>query len=343
MPVVTSSTTARCSPSSRAHTLIPRTSHRLQENPAVKKPETLGDTRRAPLPQPLTPPTETSGAPKNASTWRPQDSPEAFGGLLRDLEEGYVKRVAFVIPPGPVWPLPAYELALMTSREVWSMGINDTQITVITPEAIPLARFGSAAAIALREELKAAAVRLDAATTPRVNRDHDLKIVLQPTVDALQVDRVIALPGLQGPRIPGSTQDKDGFIPVNYVSRMRDSTDIWAAGDAIAYPIKFGGLATQQADMIAADIAARVGARPTPTPAGLHLQGMLITGAAPRPLAANAPAIVARAPLWQPADKIYDKYLTPYLHATDPTLTADPPTRGVEVNETLPGLEHDER
>lgn len=95
--------------------------------------------------------------------------------------------------------------------------------------------------------------------------------------------------------------------------------------------------------MIAADIAARVGARPTPTPAGLHLQGMLITGAAPRPLAANAPAIVARAPLWQPADKIYGKYLTPYLHATDPTLTADPPTRRVEVNETLPGLEHDER
>lgn len=152
-------------------------------------------------------------AVENASTWRPQDSPEAFGGLLRDLEEGYVKRVAFVIPPGPVWPLPAYELALMTSREVWSMGINDAQITVITPEAIPLARFGSAAA-----------------TTARVNRDHDLKIVLQPTVDELQVDRVIALPGLQGPRIPGSTQDEDGFIPVNYVSRMRDSTDIWAAG-----------------------------------------------------------------------------------------------------------------
>jgi hypothetical protein len=65
-------------------------------------------------------------------------------------------------------------------------------------------------------------------------------------LDELEVDRVIALPGLHGPRIPGSTQDTDGFIPVNHASRMRDSTDIWAAGDAIAYPIAFGGLATNR-------------------------------------------------------------------------------------------------
>jgi hypothetical protein len=77
--------------------------------------------------------------------------------------------------------------------------------------------------------------------------------------------------------------------------------------------------------MIAADIAARVGARQTPTPAGLRLQGMLMTGAAPRPLATNAPATAARGSLWQPADKVYGKYLTPYLHATNPPRS--PPTR----------------
>jgi hypothetical protein len=67
---------------------------------------------------------------------------------------------------------------------------------------------------------------------------------------------------------------------------------------------------------------------------------MLMTGAAPRPLGANAPATAARGSLWQPADKVFGKYLTPYLHATDPTLTADLPTRRAEVNETLPGPEH---
>src|SRR5664279_3249991 len=36
------------------------------ENPAIKKPETLGGARRAPIPQPFTPPTETSGAPLSA-------------------------------------------------------------------------------------------------------------------------------------------------------------------------------------------------------------------------------------------------------------------------------------
>src|SRR3954465_4488459 len=43
----TSSTTVRRSPSSRAHTLMPRTSFRLPKIPALKKPETLGAARRA--------------------------------------------------------------------------------------------------------------------------------------------------------------------------------------------------------------------------------------------------------------------------------------------------------
>ena len=50
-----------------------------------------------------------------ATTWTPERDPEVFGGLLRDLEEGYTKRVAFIVPPGNTWPLPAYELALMTA------------------------------------------------------------------------------------------------------------------------------------------------------------------------------------------------------------------------------------
>jgi len=37
------------------------------------------------------------------------------GGLLRDVEDGYTKRLAVVIPAGPVWPLRGYELALLIS------------------------------------------------------------------------------------------------------------------------------------------------------------------------------------------------------------------------------------
>src|SRR5689334_10229055 len=48
----------------------------------------------------------------HAMTWTPESDAEVYGGLLRDLEEGYSRSVAFVVPLGVAWPLPAYELAL---------------------------------------------------------------------------------------------------------------------------------------------------------------------------------------------------------------------------------------
>ena len=63
-----------------------------------------------------------------ASTWWPGGDPDAFGGLLRDVEEGYAKRLAFVVPAGAVWPLPAYELALMTAGEARAMGHDDVEV-----------------------------------------------------------------------------------------------------------------------------------------------------------------------------------------------------------------------
>ena len=39
---------------------------------------------------------------------------EAYHGLVQDLEEGYTRSVALIIPEGPAWLLPAYEFALMT-------------------------------------------------------------------------------------------------------------------------------------------------------------------------------------------------------------------------------------
>jgi hypothetical protein len=59
----TSSMTVRRSPSSRAHTLMPRTSFRLPKIPALKKPETLGAARRAHPYTAFTSPTETTRAP----------------------------------------------------------------------------------------------------------------------------------------------------------------------------------------------------------------------------------------------------------------------------------------
>ena len=70
---------------------------------------------------------------RHVLTWTPETDAELFGGLLRDLDEGYLKRVAFVVPPGVAWALPAYELALMTAWQAWGMGHDDVQVTLYTP------------------------------------------------------------------------------------------------------------------------------------------------------------------------------------------------------------------
>src|SRR5688572_16896969 len=36
-------------------------------------------------------------------TWTPEQDQDVFGGLLADLEEGYAKRVAFVVPREVAW------------------------------------------------------------------------------------------------------------------------------------------------------------------------------------------------------------------------------------------------
>src|SRR3954451_14224909 len=69
-------------------------------------------------------------AVEHSLTWTPDSDPEELGGLLRDLEDGYGRRVAFVIPGGAAWALPAYELALMTAREAWSMGRDDVELMI---------------------------------------------------------------------------------------------------------------------------------------------------------------------------------------------------------------------
>jgi sulfide:quinone oxidoreductase len=59
---------------------------------------------------------------------------EQLHGLIQDIEGGYVGSVAFVAPSPMPWPLPIYELALMTAARADDMGI-EISITIVTPEA----------------------------------------------------------------------------------------------------------------------------------------------------------------------------------------------------------------
>ncbi|MFL5852296.1 MAG: NAD(P)/FAD-dependent oxidoreductase [Solirubrobacteraceae bacterium] len=271
-------------------------------------------------------------AVERALTWWPEGDPEAFGGLLRDIEEGYSKRIAFVVPPRVAWALPAYELALMTARQVRSMGADGVELTLITPEDGPLAIFGSQATQAVAEELDAAGVRV--ITGAYVEAAEPGHIELQPGARRLEVERVVALPRPVGPRVAGVPADAEGFIPIDGHARVIGVERVWAAGDGANFPIKQGGLAAQQAYAAASDIAALAGAAIDPEPFRPVLRGLLMTGDKSRFMSSDVAGgggegQAAEYRLWWPPVKIAGRYLAPYLAARDPDLAVEPTAGGV--------------
>jgi sulfide:quinone oxidoreductase len=234
----------------------------------------------------------------HATTFSPSD-PDVLSGLLRDLEEGYSSSVAFVIPPGPVWPFPAYELALLTAREARSMG-EEVRILVVTPEARPLAAFGEAVSAAVEATL----------------REHGVELVTNTDADlsSLGVERVVALPRLEGRQIEGLPQDANGFIAVDEHCAVRGVPGVYAAGDGADFPVKLGGLAAEMADAAAEHIAARAGADIEPQPFVPVLRGKLLTGGAPRSLRGSDEASdAADHILWWPPAKVAARHLAPVL------------------------------
>jgi sulfide:quinone oxidoreductase len=213
---------------------------------------------------------------RRALSFDATEAPLALTGILADLEGGWSKRVAFVVPPGATWSLPIYELALMTQRQAWGMGFDDIAVTIVTPESAPLAIFGPRASDAVAELLVQR--RIEVVTSTYAHEDEDERIVLTPGDRRLDVERIVALPVPEGPHIPGLPADENGFIPIDEHSRVRGLDGVYAAGDGASFPIKQGGIATQEADAAAEHIAARAGADIDPRPFEPILRGMLLTG-----------------------------------------------------------------
>ena len=250
---------------------------------------------------------------RNAITFGAEGARELLSGLLSDLELGYVKRIAFVVPSTVAWSLPLYELAIMTARDVWSAGISGVEISFVTPEDRPLEAFGPQAATMLGELLEEEGVEFVGSTRAEVG--HGFVMAGDRRID---VSRTVALPVPLGPAIAGLPADEGGFIPVDEHGRVEGVDDVYAAGDATTFPIKQGGLAAQQAVAAAESILARHGADLDPQPYRPVLRGMLMTGGRGRWLRAPAGATpgheeVAMRALWWPPSKIATRYLAPYL------------------------------
>jgi sulfide:quinone oxidoreductase len=94
-----------------------------------------------------------------------------------------------------------------------------------------------------------------------------------------------------------------------------------------AFPVKQGGIASQQADAAAEWIAALAGVEIEPRPFRPVLRGLLLTGLSPRFLRSDVldgSSEVDMEPLWWPPGKIAGRYLAPFL-AEHFGLSAEPP------------------
>jgi sulfide:quinone oxidoreductase len=274
-------------------------------------------------------------------TWDDRSDVDTLGGLLRDLEEGYSKRLAIVVPPGPGWPLPAYELALLIAGQARGMGV-EPEITLVTPEQAPLAIFGSRAVEVVAEELERAGVRVELGAYASVDPGPPRSLVLRPSGRKLEIERVLSLPRLRGRAPNGIPADPDGFVTVDAYGRVVGAEGVWAAGDGIAFPVKFGGLAAQQADAAAADIATLAGAIVDRKPFRPVLRGRLLTSRGPRYLRYDAAGgggegEATTHTLWWPPGKVAGRWLAPWLAAQDDEAVADhlPHSGGLAVQTDL--------
>ena len=259
-----------------------------------------------------------------ALTFQGPEDVGRFGQLVKQVESEAVERVAFAVPAGVSWPLPLYELTLLTARCARSAA-SSTEITFVTPERGPLTLFGTSASNLARGLLENEGVRLALERHPMRFTDGNLELAGGET---MAVDAVVSLPRLRGPSLTGLSQDRDGFLEVDDRGRVTGAPGVFAAGDVTAFPVKQGGIATQQADVVAETIASEAGAAVQPTPLDPVVRALLLTGDRPAYVRAalgghhGDPGVVDWEPLWWPPAKVAGLHLAPFLAAQMDLVTA---------------------
>jgi sulfide:quinone oxidoreductase len=237
--------------------------------------------------------------------------------LLHQLRAGRLNRLAFVKPAGPSWPMPLYDLALLTAADCAAHGHSEVELTLVTPEEEPLGIFGGPASAAIRGLLEESRIGLQTSSYGVLR--HRGWLDVSPGERRLPVDRIVTLPRLVGPRLRGIACGRDGFLHTDAHGRLARLDGVFAAGDVTAFPIKQGGLAAQQADAVAEAIAAAVGVDIDPQPFRPVLRGVLLTGGLARYLRADIRggagdnSMIASEALWWPPNKLSGRYLAPYL------------------------------
>jgi len=241
------------------------------------------------------------------------------GEVVARLRAGRLRSLVFTMPGGQSWALPLYELALLGASELAKSGGARTRLTVVTPEDAPLELFGRRAGEQMSSLLEQRGIDVVAGAHPVSFEEGRLRVAPGEEIAA---DAVVSLPRLEGRRVAGVPHDADGFVGVDEHCRALGVERVLAAGDVTAFPVKQGGIATQQADAAASLIAAEAGAEVDPEPFDPVLRGVLWTGAEPRYLYGRPTgghgetSSLGEEPRWEQrggGEKVIGRYLTPFL------------------------------
>ena len=257
-----------------------------------------------------------------AVTFRGPEDMDAVRAVVDDLRARGGSLVV-AVPGGVVWPLPAYELALLAAAQLGP----GADLVLVTPEQIPLAVFGGEASDAVAALLEERGIEFRGGSYPVSFEGGRLSLV---PGGELEARHVVALPHLKGPALAGVPHDGDGFIPTDVYGRVEALPDVYAAGDVTTFPVKQGGIAAQQAEAAAEAIAAAAGAEVTPVGFRPVLRGLLLTGAVPSFMRAElgggqgGTATLEHEALWWPPSKIAGRYLGSFL-ADRAGLELEPP------------------
>jgi sulfide:quinone oxidoreductase len=262
----------------------------------------------------------------NVSIFTDRTFGQTYRRIVDELDAGVINSLVLIEPDGPSWPLPLYELALLTAKQARDRGLRP-EITVVTPRSRPLHAFGDDVGKVVEGLLSEAGITLHTGTRSHLDRPRQLR--LEPGDINLYPDRIVTLPTITGPNlrgIPGEAVDR--FMSVDDRCRVRNTDGrVFAAGDATDLPMKNASLAAQQADTAAAGIAHLAGAGPAPPALQPVLYGTLLTGDEPLFLVAHLVAGTSwRAqihdqPPWPSDQLVFAEELTTYIASLPPDVS----------------------
>ena len=274
-------------------------------------------------------------AVSGALTFRGPQDEAAFGEVLRAAREGRARRIVFTMPAGISWPLPLYELALLTAVHLADSGAGSVAIELVTPEPEPLQLFGAAASEAILELFDLHGMRLVTDAVP-------VEVAKAPSASsAVRPSRRTT-----SSRFPASRgRAFRASLMTAAASSRSTSTSGCAATTTSSLP------ATPQTSR-----SSRAGSRPSrrtpppkrslprpeptssPQPFTPVLRGLLLTGLTPRflrlALGKHDTELDTEA-LWWPPAKIVGRYLAPLLAAQLHVSAAPPHSEGVEIDVEL--------